>query len=76
MTYISGPGHKEHTTLTSKDFLKCYHPQRLGTDIIWQENESTKEEQHKDIPLSVVQKGPSYDDRNVPVSVLVHCGVN
>lgn len=76
MTYISGPGHKEHTTLSSKVFLKCYILRRLGTDIIWQENESTKEEQHKDIPLFVVQKGSSYGDRNVPVSVPVQCGVN
>lgn len=76
MTYISGPGHKEPTTLSSKVFLKCCILRWLGTDIIWQENESAKEEQDEDIPLSVLQKGPSYDDRKVPVSVLVQCGVN
>lgn len=76
MTYISGPEHKEPTTLSSKVFLKCCILRWLSIDIIWQENESTKEEQDEDIPLSVLQKRPSYDYRNVPVSVLVQCGVN
>ena len=33
-------------------------------------NELPEKEQHKDAPVGVAQKGPSYSNRNVSVSVL------